>query len=318
MYYVSFPGLGIEPFHMDKTAFTVFGRDIVWYGVLITCGMILAVLCGLWLAKKENISSDNLFDLAFTVIIFGVLGARLYYVIFEWDHYLVTTAMSDGTVLGAVRAFLSNAWATFKNAIAIWEGGLAIYGGILAGLLSGFVFAKIKKIPFLKIADILAPCVTVGQILGRWGNFVNVEAHGGDTTLPWRMGIHFSLDGGNTFLAEQFVHPTFLYESLWNTVGLVLLLLIFVRGKRFDGQSFCTYLIWYGFGRMLIEGLRTDSLMWGPVRVSQMVGLLSLIIGLILLIFLAKKSHTRTAAVTSEARTDEIVETMENNKTLEK
>jgi len=314
MYYVSFPGLGIEPFHMDKAAFTVFGRDIAWYGVLITCGMLLAVLCGLWLAKKEKISSDHLLDLAYTVIIFGVLGARLYYVIFEWDHYLVTSAVSDGTFLGALSAFFSNAWETFKNAIAIWEGGLAIYGGIIAGLLSAFVFARIKKIPFMKLFDILAPCVTIGQILGRWGNFVNVEAHGGETTLPWRMGIGFSLDGGNTFLTEEFVHPTFLYESLWNTVGLVLLLLIFVRGKRFDGQSFCTYLIWYGFGRMLIEGLRTDSLMWGPVRVSQMVGLISLVIGVVLMIVLNRKSRTKGADLTAE---EETVEKTENIGTSE-
>lgn len=296
MYYISFPGLGIEPFHIDKVAFSVFGHNVAWYGILITFGMLLAVLCGNWLAtKKENIKSDDIIDLAFVVIIFGVIGARTYYVLFTWNeyNYLVTSAVSDGTIWGTVSAFFSNAWKTFYNCIAIWNGGLAIYGGILAGLLSSFIFAKIKKIPFLKIFDILAPCVTIGQIIGRWGNFINIEAYGGETTLPWRMGIHYILDG--VTISEKFVHPTFLYESLWNLVGLVILLSVYKLGKKFNGQAFCTYLIWYGFGRMLIEGLRTDSLMLGNLRVSQGVGALSLIIGIALMIILSQKKKTTAA-----------------------
>lgn len=298
MYYISFPGLGIEPFHIDKVAFSVFGRDVAWYGILITCGMILAVLCALRLAKKEQISSDDILDLAFTVIVFGVIGARTYYVLFTWDkyNYLVTSAVSDGTVWGAISAFFSNLWGTFVNCIAVWNGGLAIYGGILAGLLSGFIFAKIKKIPFLKIFDILAPCVTIGQIIGRWGNFINIEAFGSETDLPWRMGISFSMDGGATFISEQFVHPTFLYESLWNLAGLAILLLLYKKGKKFNGQSFCTYLIWYGFGRMLIEGLRTDSLMLGNLRVSQGVGFVSLVLGIMLMVIFAKNSKKSAKA----------------------
>lgn len=298
MTYISFPGLGIEPFHIDKAAFNLFGRDVAWYGILITTGMILAVLCALQLAKKENISSDDILDLAFTVIVFGVIGARAYYVVFSWgeQNYLVTTAVSDGTLWGTISAFFSNLWDTFVNCIAVWNGGLAIYGGILAGLLSGFIFARIKKIPFLKIFDILAPAVTIGQIIGRWGNFINIEAHGGETDLPWRMGISFSMDGGETFLSETFVHPTFLYESLWNLVGLAILLLIYKKGKKFNGQSFCTYLIWYGFGRMLIEGLRTDSLMLGNLRVSQGIGFVSLVLGIVLMVILSGKRKESVVA----------------------
>jgi len=291
MYYISFPGLGIEPFHIDKTAFSLFGRNVAWYGVLITLGMVLAVLFGLWVAKKEGVSSDDLIDLAFTVIVCGVLGARAYYVIFTWDqyNYLVTSAVSDGTFMGALSAFFSNLWGTFVNCIALWRGGLAIYGGVIAGLISAYIFARIKKLKFLKLFDIMAPAVTIGQIIGRWGNFINIEAFGGKTDLPWRMGISFSMNGGETFLSEMFVHPTFLYESLWNSVGLLLLFLIYKKGKKFDGQACCTYFIWYGFGRMLIEGLRTDSLMIGPFRVSQLVGLTSLVIGVVLMSYFAAK-----------------------------
>lgn len=292
MYYLSFPGLGIEPFHIDKAAFTLFGRSVAWYGILITCGMVLAVLFSIWVGKKENVSSDDILDLAFTVIVFGVIGARAYYVIFSWDkfNYLVTSAVSDGTFMGALSAFFQNLWGTFVNCIALWNGGLAIYGGVIGGLVSGYVFSRIKKIEFLKVFDILAPAVTIGQIVGRWGNFINIEAFGGETDLPWRMGISLSMDGGESFVSEMFVHPTFLYESLWNIVGLVLLFFIYYKGKKFNGQACGTYFIWYGFGRALIEGLRTDSLMIGSLRVSQMIGIVSVVIGVILFAVLGTKA----------------------------
>lgn len=286
MEYISFPGLGIEPFHIDKVAFNVFGRDIAWYGVLITCGMILAVVCALYFAKFEKISADDIYDLALTVIICGVIGARAYYVIFTWNE--INYVVSNGT-------FWQNLWGTFRNCIAMWDGGLAIYGGIIFGLLSAAVYSKIKKIKFLKIADILVPCVMIGQVIGRWGNFINVEAHGGETTLPWRMGIHFMV--GDVVISEEFVHPTFLYESLWNLIGLIVILCIFKK-KKFNGQNFCYYLMWYGFGRMLIEGLRTDSLyLWNTsIRVSQLIGFCSVIIGFVLFILLMKKNKANKLA----------------------
>ncbi len=290
MIYLSFPGLGIGPFHIDRTAFSVLGRDIMWYGVFITVGMMLGVFCATRMAKKEGISADDITDFAFIVILAGVAGARLYYVIFTWNiyDYLVTSG-----------SFFYNLWHTFVNCIAVWNGGLAIYGGVLAGLLTGFLFARKKKIPFLKIFDILVPCVLIGQVIGRWGNFVNVEAYGSETTLPWRMGIlryTDNLASGGTLISESYVHPTFLYESLWNLAALVLVLALLYPKKKFDGEIFCFYMIWYGFGRMLIESLRTDSLMLGELRVSQGVGLLSVVTGILTLTVLMKKYKERKAA----------------------
>lgn len=297
MEYLSFPGLGIDPFHIDNIAFTIFGRPVAWYGILITCGMILAVLCALRLSKFEKIKSDDIIDLAFTVIICGIIGARAYYVIFSWDNYryLVTDKNLIGNIFG-----------TLYNCIAIWNGGLAIYGGIIAGLLSAYVFSKKKRIHFLKLFDILAPCVLIGQIIGRWGNFINIEAYGAETTLPWRMGILWGSDG--MWLAEKYVHPTFLYESLWNLIGLVIILSIYKK-KKTDGQMFASYLIWYGFGRMQIEGLRTDSLMLGSVRVSQLVGAFSLLLGIVLTgVFLNKVKKT----VTEDSEYESVYEKLNN------
>ena len=288
MKYLSFPGLGIGPFHIERVAFTIFGRDVAWYGILITFGMIIAVLNAVRLAKKEGISTDDITDFAFIVILAGIAGARAYYVIFTWNDYgyLVT----DGS-------FFYNLWHTFVNCIAMWEGGLAIYGGVLAGLLTGFLFARKKKIPLLKIFDILAAVVLFGQVIGRWGNFVNIEAYGCDTTLPWRMGILTSYSGeipaDGVWSAARYVHPTFLYESLWNLVALLIVHLGLYPKKKFDGEIFCFYLIWYGFGRMLIESLRLDSLMLGNLRVSQGVGFLSVIVGILLLVRLASQAKKR-------------------------
>lgn len=285
MQYLSFPGLGIPPFHVDRIAFTAGPFSVAWYGILITCGMILAVLCAIRLSKREGISLDDITDFAFYVILAGVVGARAYYVIFTWNRfgYLVT----DGS-------FLHNLARTLYNCIAVWEGGLAIYGGVLAGLLCGFLFAKKRKIAFLKIFDILVPCVLIGQVIGRWGNFINIEAYGTETTLPWRMGILtyssvLSGSGEAMLVAEKYVHPTFLYESLWNLAALILVLALLYPKKKFDGEIFCFYLVWYGFGRMLIESLRTDSLMLGNLRVSQGVGFLSVVLGILIFSILCKK-----------------------------
>ena len=272
MTYVSFPGLGIEPFHMDRIAFSLFGIDVNWYGLIITCGMILAVLYALWHAKHEGVKSDHIIDLALALIFCGVIGARLYYVIMEFDQYLV----SGGT-------FLQNLGGTLYNCIAIWNGGLAIYGGIIAGFLAALVAARVKRIPFPVIADIAGPAVMVGQIIGRWGNFVNVEAYGAETTLPWRMGVLYSFNDGVSFVSEKFVHPTFIYESLWNLLGLILIT-YFYKKKKFHGQMFLSYMTWYGFGRMLIEGLRADSLYVGSIRISQLVGFVTFVVGAVIII----------------------------------
>lgn len=285
MSYISFPGLGIEPFHIDEVAFTLFGRPVAWYGLLITCGMILAVLYALHICKFEGISSDDIIDFAFVVIVCGVLGARLYYVIFKWDSYVVTDAQN----------FLLNVWETLKNIVAVWEGGLAIYGGIIAGILTALFFGRKRKLRFIKLLDILAPCVWIGQVIGRWGNFINMEAYGAETTLPWRMGLLYSYLDNGVWDMEKYVHPTFLYESLWNLTALILVL-IFYKKKKFDGQVCSFYFMWYGFGRMLIESLRTDSLMLGSLRISQGVGFVSLILGIALTIVFVKKNKANKAA----------------------
>ncbi len=278
MTYVSFPGLGIDPFHMERVAFTVGPFSVNWYGILITCGMILSVLYALYHAKYERVKSDDILDLALALIIAGVIGARLYYVAMEFDRYLVT----DGT-------FWSNLGRTLYNVIAVWEGGLAIYGGIIFGFIAAIVVARKKRIRFAVIADIAGPAVLIGQIIGRWGNFVNVEAYGSETTLPWRMGILQSADGGQTFFSESYVHPTFLYESLWNLIGLILIT-IFYKKKKFHGQMFLFYMAWYGFGRMFIEQLRTDSLYIGNMRVSQFVGFVTFVLGVVLTIVNLRKA----------------------------
>ena len=295
MTYVSFPGLGIEPFHMDRIAFSLFGIDVNWYGLIITCGMILAVLYALWHAKHEGVKSDHIIDLALALIFCGVIGARLYYVIMEFDQYLV----SGGT-------FLQNLGGTLYNCIAIWNGGLAIYGGIIAGFLAALAVARAKRIPFPVIADIAGPAVMVGQIIGRWGNFVNVEAYGAETTLPWRMGVLYSFNDGVSFVSEKFVHPTFIYESLWNLLGLILIT-YFYKKKKFHGQMFLTYMTWYGFGRMLIEGLRADSLYVGSIRISQLVGFVTFIVGAVLLtVYLRRVKKTSFNNTDEEMKTSEV------------
>lgn len=288
MTYVSFPGLGIEPFHMDKT-FSVFGRPIAWYGLIICIGIILAVTYSMLRAKyTEKISVDTITDLAFFLVIFGIIGARLYYVIFEFDNYLVTG-----------KGFIGNLWGTIKNAVAVWEGGLAIYGAIISGFIVILIFCKIKKLQLMKVLDLAAPAVMIGQLIGRWGNFVNVEAYGSATALPWKMGIHVpdplfeNAAEMGMWVRETYVHPTFLYESLWNLLGFAAANLIY-RKKKFNGQIFFFYIGWYGFGRMIIEGLRTDSLYIGSLRVSQLIGLVSFALGAFMSVFLyikARKAH---------------------------
>ena len=257
MNYISFPGLGINEFPLKKIAFSLFGRDVAWYGIIITCGIILALLYVCYRAKKdEGIKIDDVFDYAIYLVFFGVLGARLYYVIMEFDSY-------KGETFGQ----------TFMNVIAIWEGGLAIYGGIIAGAIALVCVSYYKRIKTAKAFDMVAPAVMIGQLIGRWGNFFNAEAHGGETALPWRMGIRSPEEATATFY-----HPTFLYESLWNLVGFILINL-FYRKKRYDGQIFIMYITWYGFGRMLIEGLRTDSLYVGGFRISQVIAFLCFFFG---------------------------------------
>ena len=273
---VSFPGLGIGEFTMNKIAlsFQLFGKpiEIRWYGILITLGIVLAILYASWRAKQENISTDDLLDMGIFAIIFGVMGARAYYVLtYGIENFVIKGA--DGKL---------KFWDTFVSIIGVWNGGIAIYGAIIAGALTIYFVCRHKKIKFLKAFDAVILGVMIGQILGRWGNFVNGEAYGGivgsNSPLYWlRMGLQ------SRYGKMSYVHPTFLYESVWNLIGFIIIHSLYKK-KKFDGQVFLMYITWYGFGRMLIEGLRTDSLMIGVFRISQVVGFLCFVIRSALLV----------------------------------
>ncbi|MBR5144613.1 MAG: prolipoprotein diacylglyceryl transferase, partial [Clostridia bacterium] len=227
---------------------------------------VLAVLYVMWRAKQNGVKSDDILDLALVAVPSGIAGARLYFVLTSLDHF-------------------DSFWDIFK----IWEGGLAIYGGIIGGAIAVIIMARIKKLPFFLLADMIMPAVLIGQILGRWGNFFNVEAHGTETMLPWRMGIL-------RFGEWTYVHPTFLYESLWNLLG-VLLVYLFAKliGKKYDGQLILLTFGWYGLGRMFIEGLRTDSLYipGTEIRTSQALALVIFVFCLAMLIFFMIKKPTK-------------------------
>ena len=259
---VSFPGLGIEEFSFDRVAFDLFGKPIYWYGVLIMLGIIAAFVHAYLRCKQEGIKADDILDVGLFTVVFGVIGARLYYVL---------------TTLG------ERSYDSFLDVIAIWEGGLAIYGGIIAGSAAIVLTALYKKINPLKVTDTIAPGVGLAQAIGRWGNFMNGEAYGyevaeGSPLYPFRMGLISDYTGPEM----GYYHPTFLYESLWNILGFVIITLLY-RKKKFNGQVTLMYFAWYGFGRMFIEGLRTDSLYVGPFRISQLVGMVCFLAGTALL-----------------------------------
>lgn len=260
---IVFPGLGLE-LHIPRVAFSVFGKEIYWYGVLIALGFVLAYLYAARYCVQYGIRKDDVLDFILCAAPGGIIGARIYYVLF----YLSIYRDPDGSF-------------NWGRAVAIWDGGLAIYGGVIAGILILLAVCKVKKIKFLAFADLAVHGLFIGQTLGRWGNFCNQEAYGGLTTLPWRMGLTV----GDTYIE---VHPTFLYESLWNLVGLGIAHFVLRRRRKFDGEIFLFYLAWYGLGRVWIEGLRADSLyLFGTgIRVSQLLAGLSVVIAGGLLLFL--------------------------------
>ena len=248
---VSFPGLGIGEFSFDRIAFSILGKPIYWYGVIIMLGILAAFIHASIRCKQEGISTDDILDVGIFTVFFGVIGARLYYVLTTLDEY---------------------EYNSFIDVIAVWEGGLAIYGGILAGGTAVVLTCLYKKINPFKVTDTVAPGVGLAQAIGRWGNFMNGEAYGYEVTegsflYRFRMGLVSDYTGTEM----RYYHPTFLYESLWNILGFVIITLLY-RKKKFNGQVALMYIAWYGFGRMFIEGLRTDSLYVGEFRISQVVG----------------------------------------------
>jgi phosphatidylglycerol:prolipoprotein diacylglycerol transferase len=272
---ISFPGLGIDEFVLNRVAFSFdigsLSFTVMWYGLIICLAIFTAFGYFVYRAKQQGIVFDDMLDIALVTVITAVIGARLYFVVF-YGGYLET----DGT-------FIENVLGTLYNVIAIWNGGLAIYGGIIFGALAVAYMARRKKISFFTLGDMAVPAVMLGQAMGRWGNFCNGEAFGSETTLPWRMGLCNS----ETYFRTLYVHPTFFYESLWNVIGFIWIN-IFYKKRKFHGEIIVWYFSWYGLGRTFIELLRTDSLMIGPFRVSSLLSASLVVVILPIGIFLRR------------------------------
>lgn len=258
---IIFPNLGLS-FDINPVAFSIGEKNVYWYGIIITFGIVLSLFLA-WLNKKEQkIKWDDVTDFVLVAIPIGIICARLYYVIFKWDYYS------------------QNLTEIFK----IWNGGLAIYGAVIGGIITALVFCKIKKISFLDLCDYCAPYLAFCQSIGRWGNFVNREAYGQVTDSFLKMGIFD--ESINNYI---FVQPTFLYEAICTFIIFIILMQI-NKNKKFSGQAFYLYMIFYGIARTLIEGLRSDSLYLGNIRISQLLSLLFSTIFAIIYILTIKRS----------------------------
>lgn len=261
---IIFPDLGLT-FDINPVAFSICGKDIYWYGIIITVGIALALLL-IWLNKdKQKIKWDDITDFVLYALPIGIICARLYYVIFKWEYYS------------------QNVLEIFQ----IWNGGLAIYGGIIGGIITAIIFCKIKKINFFTLCDYCAPYLALCQSVGRWGNFVNREAYGQPTESFLKMGIF-----DEKVQEYIFVQPTFLYESICTFI-IFLILMKINKDKKFEGQSFYLYMILYGIARAMVEGLRSDSLYLGNIRISQLLSLLFSTFFLIIYIFTVKKGEKK-------------------------
>lgn len=277
-----FPNLGIEIEKLSRVAFSVMGKDVYWYGIFIGLGVILGVVFAMLEAKRTKQDPDLYVDFVIYALIFAIIGARLYYVIFSWDYYSANPA----------------------KIFAIREGGLAIYGGIIGAVLTAIVYCKKKKVDFWLLADTACPSIAFGQMMGRWGNFFNREAFGGFTDGIFAMRLRLDqVRPGDVSLEVMEhilnfdgvdyiqVHPTFLYESLWN-LCLFLLLVLYRPKKKFGGQIFGLYFLGYALGRVWIEGLRTDQLMIGGFAVSQLLSAGIIVAAVVFLIWKGRKEKT--------------------------
>lgn len=230
---------------MGPVAFELFGLQVRWYGILIATGVLLGAIIAIREAKRVGFDEETLLDLLIWAVPISVIGSRVYYVIFSWDLY------RDNPI----------------EALNFRSGGLAIHGAIIAAIIVTIIFTRIRKVNFWTIADICAPSIILGQAIGRWGNYANQEAHGGPTDLPW--GI---------MVKGEKVHPTFLYESIWNFLVFIFLLWYARKKQKVKGEIFLLYISLYSFIRFFIEGLRTDSLMLGQIRVAQLISIIGILI----------------------------------------
>ena len=299
---IRFPGLfGDWEFNPDPIAIHI-GHGVYWYGIILACAMLAGLFLCMKQAKRFGLTEDNVLDLVLWAVPCCILGSRIYYVIFYLDLY----RNADGSL-------------DWGRIIAIWDGGLAIYGTVIAGVIVVLIFTKVKKLRFAAMTDLAAMGLLLGQIIGRWANFINREAFGGLTELPWRMRLWVS--------ASQYieVHPTFLYESLWNLVGLLLMLFVVTKGRRFDGENTWFYFLWYGLGRSWVEGLRTDSLylfdwtfMGQPIRVSQALSMVMVVVAAVMLFYNIKiKKRTADGLLVNQVSAAAAAETAETVETVE-
>lgn len=254
---------------MNPILISIGPIDIYWYSFILLIAFSLGFFLLLKMGEKQGIKKEFIYDYACYLIPICLIGARLYYVLFELDYYL------------------NDLLAIFR----VWEGGLAIHGGIIAGTLFTFFYTKKNKVNFFKLTDILVICLIIGQILGRWGNFFNGEAYGPETTLAFLKSIYlpnFIIEGMH--INGSYYHPTFLYESLWNVIGLIILLIAKKYTKK-EGTLTSLYLIYYGIGRFMIESLRQDSLMLGSLKIAQIVSIFMILFGIIIFIFFRKEKE---------------------------
>jgi len=266
---LTFPGLGLE-FYLNREAFHIGNYAIAWYGIIMAVAFLAGICYVMLRTKHFGLDGDRVIDVLLVAVIGGIIGARTYYVAFSWNEY------KDNVM----------------NVFKIWEGGIAIYGGLIGAVIVGLLMCKYRKVRILPMLDLAAGGVIIGQAIGRWGNFVNIEAFGANTSLPWGMAgpaIERYLTSNQAELAKYGVavdptmpvHPTFFYESVWCLIGFIVIAL-YTKYRRFDGELVLLYVAWYGAGRFVIEGLRTDSLMLGSIRVSQMLSLLGVIAAIVI------------------------------------
>lgn len=301
---ISFPGLGLS-FNPSRVAFSIGNKPIYWYGIIIAAGFLLAVYYAMRRADQFGLTQDNIIDMLICAVPLAIIGARAYYCLFSWNLY------KDDPI----------------RVLYIWEGGLAIYGGVIGAAIGLFLYTKVKKVKTSALLDIGGLGLLIGQSIGRWGNFMNREAFGAQTDSFLRMGL---TDASG---ATIYVHPTFLYESVWNAIGL-LILHFYSKRRKFDGQIFLMYLGWYGLGRMFIEGLRTDSLYVGAsnLRVSQLLAGVCFLAVVIFLVYdkifrehdpkdlyvnqVAQRKAAEAVAAAEDA-VSEVEETAEDTETVE-
>lgn len=255
---------------MNRVAFNIFGFNVYYYSLCILLGVIVAYILITREGKKQGLTKEFTSDLIFYTLIIGILGARVYYCVFNLDYYLANPS----------------------EILKIYNGGLAIHGGVIAGLIFVYFYTKKKNVSFIKILDIVAPAVIIAQSFGRWGNFFNQEAHGGITTYQNLKNMHipeFIINGMH--IEDKYYYPTFFFESIWCLIGFIILMIARKNKNLRKGFQIGFYFIWYGIGRFFIEALRTDSLMFFGLKIAQIVSLIGIIIGIIIIVTNRNKKY---------------------------